>query len=43
MSDGELPVYEFEDYRVDAGNLLLSRAGGPVPLPLRCLTHCFCW
>ncbi len=32
MSDGELPVYEFEDYRVDAGNLLLSRAGRPVPL-----------
>ncbi len=32
MSDGELPVYEFGDYRVDAGNLLLSRAGSPVPL-----------
>ena len=32
MSDGELPVYEFGDYRVDAGNLLLSRAGQPVPL-----------
>ncbi len=32
MSDGELPVYEFGDYRVDAGNLLLSRAGRPVPL-----------
>jgi DNA-binding winged helix-turn-helix (wHTH) protein len=32
MSDGELPIYEFGDYRVDAGNLLLSRAGSPVPL-----------
>jgi DNA-binding winged helix-turn-helix (wHTH) protein/tetratricopeptide (TPR) repeat protein len=32
MSEGELPIYEFGDYRVDAGNLLLSRAGNPVPL-----------
>src|SRR5271167_4928239 len=32
MSDAELPVYEFGDYRVDPGNLLLSRGGRPVPL-----------
>src|SRR5271154_6398291 len=32
MSEAELSVYEFEDYRVDAGNLLLSRGGQPVPL-----------
>jgi hypothetical protein len=32
MSDAELPVYEFGDYRVDPGNLLLSRAGRPVAL-----------
>jgi DNA-binding winged helix-turn-helix (wHTH) protein/tetratricopeptide (TPR) repeat protein len=32
MSDAEFPVYEFGDYRVDAGKLLLSRAGQPVSL-----------
>jgi DNA-binding winged helix-turn-helix (wHTH) protein len=32
MSDAELPIYEFGDYRLDAGKLLLSRGGRPVPL-----------
>ena len=32
MSDAELPVYEFGDYRVDPGNLLLSREGRHVAL-----------
>ncbi len=43
MSDGELSIYEFGDYKVDAGNLLLSRTGEPVPLTPRCSTPCFCW
>jgi len=32
MSDAELPIYEFGDYRLDAGKLLLSRGGRHVPL-----------
>src|ERR1700722_398836 len=32
MRDADLPIYEFEDYRLDAGKLLLSRAGEHVPL-----------
>ncbi len=32
MSDPELVVYEFEDFRLDAGKLLFSRAGERVPL-----------
>jgi DNA-binding winged helix-turn-helix (wHTH) protein/tetratricopeptide (TPR) repeat protein len=32
MSDTNLPIYEFGDYRLDAGKLLLSRAGEHVPL-----------
>jgi DNA-binding winged helix-turn-helix (wHTH) protein/tetratricopeptide (TPR) repeat protein len=32
MQSEELLIYEFGDYRLDAGKLLLSRAGEPVPL-----------
>ena len=32
MSEDELRIYEFGDYRVDAGKLLLSRAGERIPL-----------
>ena len=32
MRDAEVPIYEFGEYRVDAGKLLLSRSGQPVPL-----------
>jgi DNA-binding winged helix-turn-helix (wHTH) protein/tetratricopeptide (TPR) repeat protein len=32
MRDAEVPIYEFGEYRVDAGKLLLSRDGQPVPL-----------
>ncbi len=32
MRDAEVPIYEFGEYRVDAGKLLLSRSGRPVPL-----------
>lgn len=32
MRREELQIYGFEDYRLDAGKLLLSRAGEPVPL-----------
>lgn len=32
MSEAELPVYEFGDYRLDAGKLLLSREGKHIPL-----------
>jgi len=32
MRDADLPIYEFGDYRLDAGKLLLSRAGEHVPL-----------
>ncbi len=32
MRDTEVPIYEFGEYRVDAGKLLLSRSGQPVPL-----------
>jgi DNA-binding winged helix-turn-helix (wHTH) protein/tetratricopeptide (TPR) repeat protein len=32
MRDAEVPIYEFGEYRVDAGKLLLSRSGEPVPL-----------
>jgi DNA-binding winged helix-turn-helix (wHTH) protein/tetratricopeptide (TPR) repeat protein len=32
MRDAEVPIYEFGEYRVDAGKLLLSRYGQPVPL-----------
>jgi DNA-binding winged helix-turn-helix (wHTH) protein/tetratricopeptide (TPR) repeat protein len=32
MRDAEVPIYEFGEYRVDAGKLMLSRSGQPVPL-----------
>jgi DNA-binding winged helix-turn-helix (wHTH) protein/Tfp pilus assembly protein PilF len=32
MRDADLPIYEFGDFRLDAGKLLLSRAGEHVPL-----------
>ncbi len=32
MRDADLLIYEFGDYRLDAGQLRLSRAGEPVPL-----------
>ncbi len=32
MSDRESPIYEFADYRLDAGKLMLWRVGEPIPL-----------
>ena len=32
MRDADLPIYEFGDFRLDAGKLMLSRAGEQVPL-----------
>jgi DNA-binding winged helix-turn-helix (wHTH) protein len=32
MRDAEVPIYEFGEYQVDAGKLMLSRSGQPVPL-----------
>src|ERR1700743_375767 len=32
MSDTDLPIYKFGDYRLDAGKLLLSRPGVEFPL-----------
>ena len=32
MNHAGLPVYEFGDYRINPGNLLLTRRGQPIPL-----------
>ena len=32
MNDAGLPVYEFGDYRINPGNLLLTRGGQPIAL-----------
>jgi len=32
MSDTESPIYEFAEYRLDAGRLMLWRVGEPIPL-----------
>ncbi len=32
MSDRESPIYEFAEYRLDAGRLMLWRVGEPIPL-----------